>query len=346
MSGADARTARGRGWLWTTALIVSAGLLVLVLVQIDWSAFPSLLAEIGWPPIVLAGALLLAEGVVTALRLRLFAGQGGGGPPLSAALRANAWYVLLLVTLPARLGELAAVAVLRAELGQTTGAAAISLLAQRLFDVALLAGLFLVALLGLPSMGASSDPSPATGPSWPGLALAGILVVLGVAAGLARLDLWLRLAAALLTRYGPHAALPRTLLRVVLQARRWAERHWSRGLVAPALGLTLAKWGCNLGALVALLAAGGSGLSELELIVVAASYNGLAVVPLQTVGGIGLGEAGLMGLLAAFGVPLAAAAAVALVTRMVVIVAALAFWVLVIGGGRLLGACVPRYARP
>ena len=55
----------------------------------------------------------------TAARIRICT---EGPPRFSAALKTNAWYVLFLIILPARLGEAAAVLLFRRFLGQNAGA--------------------------------------------------------------------------------------------------------------------------------------------------------------------------------------------------------------------------------
>ena len=99
---------RGKAALWTIAIGSSAVLLALVIAQIDVRAARELVraTDYGW---VAAGiAMLLVEGVVTALRFRLLA---RGAVRLRDSLLATAWYVLMLIGLPARLGEIAGIGV-------------------------------------------------------------------------------------------------------------------------------------------------------------------------------------------------------------------------------------------
>lgn len=286
-------------------------LLVTVIAQVDIAQAQAMLESISGPALLLAFFCLLAEGVITALRIWLFAARK---PCLSEALRANAWYVLLLVMLPARLGEVAAVLVFEKFLKQKYGAAAMSIITQRLYDVVVLGVLFLIALLG---MGDFINAKLMMGISLGLIALAGLVLI--------KLEMFLTWAALLLRKFKP-------LFRLILQARAYSRHILKPRDIVPALLLTLGKWLSNLGALVFLLAAVHLGLNTFESVTVAAAYNFLAIIPLQTIGGIGIGEAGLTALLAAIGIDVSEAAAASLMVRFVILIFPFIFWVGVMGG--------------
>ena len=256
---------------------------------------------------------------MTAWRIRIFT---GGVAPFTAALRTNAWYALMLIALPARLGEAVAVMLFRRHLGLATGAALASVVVQRIYDLIILAAIFAVALAGL------SGALPR------GFLLMAGLVVLGLSiVVLMQLDALFTIAATQL-RQRPRM---RPLLRVTLQARLWHRHRMVGDAVPAAVVATMAKWTCNLGALAVLVLATAVGLGVVDSVVVAAAFNFLAIVPLQTVGGFGLGEAGIMVLLGAFAVPLAIAAPVGIVIRAVLIGTTVLFWGLVMAGLKLRG---------
>ena len=61
----------------------------------------------------------------------------------------------------------------------------------------------------------------------------------------------------------------------------------------------------------------------------AAAFNFLAVVPLQSVGGIGVSEVGLAGLLMVFGASVEYAASMTIVVRVILLSTPVLYWVLV-----------------
>jgi len=304
--------------LWLAAGAISVLLLALVLAVVDWSALGDMLRAAIWPLVALAGALFFVEGIATAARIRICT---EGPPRFGAALRTNAWYVLFLVILPARLGEAAAVLLFRRFLGQNAGAAAMSIVVQRLLDVAVLAGAVLLLALvvsGLPS------PAIVYGAS------VAVIAVIGAAIW-ASDDLLAAAANAMSRRRWRHAGGMRTgILRMVLQARLWRRHRLDRGRLAAAAAITLVKWLCNLGAIVALLLALRLAIGPFEAVLIAAAYNFLAVIPLQTIGGFGLGEVGLTGLLVVFGEALPDAAGASILVRAGLVIAPLLFWLVVI----------------
>lgn len=306
------KSAINKPWIWGVSLVISLGLLALVFMQADMRQAAAMLKLLSWPLLGAACMCMCAEGIATALRLWLFAGKK---PCLSEALKANAWYVLLLVVLPARLGEVAAVVVLERYLGQRYGAAAMSIIMQRLYDMIVLSSVFLIALLGL---GDFLDKTLV------GIISVGVIVMALIA--LARLDFFLTIAAILFKN------APRKLRRLILQARLYSRHGFKTRDIPLALFFTIMKWASNLAALVFLFMSLHLGLDIFENITVAAAYNFLSIIPLQTIGGIGIGEAGLALLLTGTGLTAAMAASASLMIRFVVLLFPFIFWVMVMGG--------------
>lgn len=308
-----------RHFIWISASLISLGLLALVVMQVDWSESYEMILGASWAFLVLAIILLICEGVASALRLWLFAAKK---PCLSEALKANAWYVLLLVILPARLGEVAAIVVLEKYLKQSRGAAAMSIIAQRLYDVIVLSLIFLIALMGL---GDFLDKNIA--------ALSAIILIMFTGFVLLRLDMFLTIAAICLGKQSK--GVFRKIKRLVLQARIYNRHNLKAKDIPAALLLTSLKWASNLGALVFLFMAINLGLDMYENVAIAAAYNFLAVIPLQTIGGIGVGEAGLALLLIGAGLSKSIAAGASLMIRFVILLFPFIFWVMVMGGLKL-----------
>lgn len=305
--------------LWISASLISIALLAVVVMKADFTEVKSMLHGLSYFALAWALGFLFFEGIVTSLRIWLFA---GGKQCISPALRANAWYVLLLVVLPARLGEVAAVVVFEKYLGQKYGAAAMSIISQRLYDVIVLGTFFLIALLG---MGEMLDKDLM-------MVIGGALIFIALV-GLIQLDKFLTLGVLMLGKSKIRAGrIRRKIGRLLLQARIYARHILKRRDIPLALTFTFLKWAFNLGALVFLFYAIHLDLSVLQGVVTAAAYNFLAIIPLQTIGGLGVGEAGLALILAGMGITASMAAGASLLIRFVIILFPFIFWVLVMGG--------------
>lgn len=291
-------------WVWGCASFISLFLLSLVLVQVDFEQSWNMVRHASIFLIGLALLCLFFEGVMTALRLWIFAGRR---PHVFSALQANAWYVLLLVLLPARLGEVAAIVIFQKHLGQKYGAAAASIIMQRLYDVIILGLVFLIALLGL---GNVLDTQLMA------IVALGFVMLCGVV--LVKIEIFLTALAIIFNKI--RTPFFRPLRRLVLQARGYSRHRFHDKNMLPAFILTVGKWIGNLGALTLLFMALGLDLNSFEKITTAAAYNFLAIIPLQTVGGIGVGEAGLALLLIGMGLGTSLAAGASLIIRLVVLV--------------------------
>ena len=303
----------GSARLWAVAIALTTALLAVFLSQVNLNQLTDLWRQVEYSAIVLALGLLCCEGLITAQRIRLFA---SGNPTFGGSLLANAWYSILVVILPARLGELAAVVVFEKILGQQRGGAVTSIIAQRLFDLIVLSTLFAVALIFLAHI-----PSPHVSAL---LAAATVLLALVLVVCMEQI---LTVLARLIIDSGPRdqSRFRRALLRVVLQGRIWRRHHCCSGLESRALLLTLNSR--------------QPGLTEVldpgEALAASAAYCFISIIPLHTIGGLGVGEAGLAAILMAAGLPLGIAAAVSLLVRCVLIIFPAMFFLLVLLGQRI-----------
>ena len=314
---------RGSWLIWGLAIGISLALLLAVLAQVDWQEAIQMLHQAAWPFVFGAIFLLMVEGVVTAIRIGVFTPSR---PGFATCLQVNAHYVLLLILLPARLGEMGAVLLFRRHFRQGAGAALMSVLSQRLFDLAILGSLFLLLGLSLASLLTAFQTA---------FLAAALLICLPL--GLFYLDRPLAVAAiALRRKHGPRpSGFRHHILRLLLQARIWHRHGLTRRTLLYGIALTAAKWACNLGSLALLFFAIHLSLTPMESTWVASAYNLLAVLPIQTVGGLGIGEAGLAGLLTLNGLPLGLAVGASLLVRLVLIAAPFLFWALAMGALRL-----------
>ena len=303
--------------VWVSASIVSIALLAIVLSQVEFGLIREALSEVVWPLFGVALMLLMSEGFATAKRMQVFT---PGPPSYAACLRISAWFVIYLIVLPARLGEVVAVVLLRVYAAQASGPALASLLTQRLFDLLVLIAVFLLAAMlvsGLP-LGF--------------IAVAAALILFAV---LGALVVWLEdlLARAALVvgilRAKWRWAVLKKIQRLLIQARSWRRHHGTALVMRRALWITFAKWFANLGGLSTMFIALGFPVDVLQAVLLAAAFNFLAVVPLQSVGGIGVSEVGLAGLLMVFGASVEYAASMTIVVRVILLSTPVLYWVLV-----------------
>ncbi len=305
----------GRLTLWILAVASSAALLALVVAQVDADAARQLLRTTDYSWLVAGIVVLLLEGFVTALRFRLLA---RGSVRLRDALRATAWYVLMLIGLPARLGEIAGIGIIARTLRQPLGVAAASLLFQRVFDM-----LMLIMLLAIVTV----------------LAVAGEqrLIVLVVSAVLALMFAAVvvfiePLLTALAVRLRPRRRKKwsRLVLRVLLQARTYSRHHMSGERVLKLGVLTACKWTANLLGIALVVIAVVPALSAATALGLGIVYNLSAVIPVQTVGGFGISEVVLLGSFRLLGYEPGVGAPIAIAIRMALISAPIVFWILVL----------------
>ena len=305
---------------WAVAGAVSLALFGLVAAQLDRRSLAAA-GEISWPLVGAGLALLAGENLFSAMRMQRIA--GGGFP---AAMRVTAWHAVWLIALPMRLGEIAWIAAMRRAYGWNAASAAACAVVQRLLDLAVIAAFM---LLTIPAAFGFAEDMPAFS------ILAAALCALALL-GCATLHVWLRLAAGLAAAVGRPRRRGRRFLRHANQARRWLgdirRRRAVRRCIVPTVFVWTAVFAayCLLGRAVGLDAA----LSEIGF--AAAGGNLAAAVPVPSVGGIGLLEAGFTGIAAGFGAPAATAALAALAVRLASLCAVGLFWIAAaaVGGRR------------
>ncbi len=296
------------GWkTWMSAIIGSVLLLGRVLLQLDSTSLRSVAVGLSWPLVGVSVLFFFTEGVVTAKRLSIMAGTHQS---LARALQANAWYSVLVVALPARLGEFAAILVMEKYLLQKRAPAFASIVVQRLFDLVMLGVLFLLVLAFL------IEQLPLA------VSAAVAMLVIGIAlSAIQQMEPLLTLMArwVLSTRIRFSRSLRRKIARQLLQGRGWRRQMASTGLIPSAMSLTAVKWLVIVGGISALLIASQDSLTWQSALIAAVAYCFMSAVPIQSLGGIGLGEAGLTFLLAGMGMPVGVAAATSLIVRLVLI---------------------------
>ncbi len=299
---------------WVVAGAVSLGLLGLVAAQLDGSALAAAADRISWTLAAAAVALFMAEGLLCALRMHMVAGGRGGFP---AAMRVTAWHGIWLVALPMRLGEVAWVVAMRRAYGWNVATAAACAAVQRLLDLAVVAAILLLTMPA--AFGLHDDRLPAL------LALAAALCLLAFA-GSATLHVWLRLLSRLVIGAGRPRGRRRRFLVSAGRARHWLESVRNRRLMRRCVVPTALAWTAVVAAWWTVGQAVGLDLAPAEFGFAAAGGNLVAALPVQSVGGLGLLEAGLVGIAAWFGAPAGTAALAALGVRLASLAGTGLFW--------------------
>lgn len=300
--------------MWISSILASAALLGVVLLQIEWATARDILTRVSFLWIAIGVALLLVEGLISAARFRLLTPTD---VTYARCVHAAAWYVLVLIGLPARLGEVAGIAIIVKYMNQRPGTATASLFFQRLFDMILLISLLLIGLVFI-----SSDHAPAQ-------ILAVVLVLFGFLVSIIYFEQFISLLVSpLLSRR--REKWPRRILRLALQARMFRRHHLNRKTSNLLVALTLLKWIVNLVAIACIVLAIAPALAVTNAVGIGVVYNLSAVIPIQTIGGFGISEAVLLGSFSWLGYSLAASAPIAIAVRLALISAPIIFWGVVV----------------
>ena len=306
----------GNRAIWITSIVSSLVLLGLVLWQIDLQVAREVISNARGNIIVIGVGLLVFEGFVTAARFKLLA---LGRVTYRQCLTATAWYVLLLLALPARLGEVAGVAIMVRDMGQRAGTAVASLLLQRMFDVIVLAAMLsIIAAFAV----TGGDQRPAL---YFGLAIITMLVC-----AIVFMDRILGFVAVAL-KPRKIQKWPRRILRIVLQIRMVLRHQLTREMTFKLGLLTLLKWAITLLAIAFVVVAVTPQIAFLTALGVGVAYNLAAIVPVQTIGGFGISEVVLLGSFKWLGYSVALGASLAVAVRLVLLTAPLLFWGIVMG---------------
>ena len=302
-------------WTWAIAAAVSLALFGVVAARLDAASLAAVAEQLSWPLVGAALALLLSGHLFSALRTHLIA----EGHLFSTALRVSAWHAIWLIALPMRLGEVAWLVSMRNAYGWNAATAVVCGLVQRLLDLAVIAAFLLLAVPAVFIPGRIEAPLAAA------LAVvAGALALLGAVT----LPVWLRLSGRLIVAAGRPLGWRARLLRHLWRGRRWLESVRHRRIVQLCLVPTALSWMAIFGGYWLLCRAVGLDAAWSEFLFAAAGGNLITALPVQSIGGFGLLEAGFTGILAWFGSPADTAALAALTIRFVTWIGTGLFWLL------------------
>lgn len=304
--------------LWIISISISLILFAIVLSQLDIQLLRhSVTQELKLYLLLIAIILLILEGIMTALRILVFA---SGTHKFHSALYANAWYVFFLIFLPARLGEVAAVYILQKYMHQSRGASVMSIILQRLLDLIILATIFII-LITLMTDVFSTNTSVIISISF--ILFLSIIYIF-------RLE-FISYAAIQFSHISNVRRKPilRAIYRTLLQARLWNKQFKNSKKLPKLILITILKWLANLAAITLIFLSINSTLRLSDSLIISVLYNFLAVIPIQTIGGIGISEAGLTALfLNLANLSIASAVAISIFTRLIIILFPFLFFLL------------------
>ena len=304
------RRTQNNRWLWATAILSSIVLIGFVISLVDWRQATAVVSGANKRLLLFGVTLLALEGFITAQRILLLS---IGSASYTQCLRATAWYVLLLLALPARLGEVAGVGTLIRYVNQLPGEAAVNLLLQRIFDV-----LVLGTLLGAASVFSVSGDHRT-------IALGGAILLVGLLLfAIINLAALIGLLARLLYRWRKSIWVHR-LLKFVLQARRSVKQHINLVVAGKLMTLTVIKWFFILAGITCVVLSVVADLDPVSAFGVGVAYNLAALIPLQTIGGAGITEVVLLGSFKWLGYTAVSGATLAIAIRLALLVGPILF---------------------
>ena len=293
--------------MWAVAAIISIVLLALVVSRIDVAALRRLLQSARLEGLAFAFASTFVIYLVTTVRLlRSFTGNTTGA--FATACDIGVLHSALLVLLPARLGDAYYPVLVAQRMKTRLGVAIANLILLRALDALAVAMLFLASAYVVIG-GTSGTLGNASA-----IYAAAAAVALVCIATMAALPTAMRCVARVSYGYRTHK-MAAPVLRHATAAARWLRTH-STGRRAELFGYTVIAWAANATTFWLLFWTLGVTLTVPATVFVAAGFSLAAALPLQTVGGFGVAEASLSILLAATGMPIGEAAAVAVMTRL------------------------------
>ena len=296
------------------AATISLALFAWVATRLDAASLAAAAASFSWPLVAAGTALLLASHLLDSVRMYLIAERGA----LTAAIRVTSWHAVWLMALPLRLGEVVWVVAMRNAYGWNPAKAVVCALVLRLLDLAVIAAFLLLAASAVLGLGQAGAPLIAAAVAACGAALVGAMT----------LRFWLRVTARLVIATGRPRGWRLRALRHLRQGRRWLDSMQHRRILRLCLLPTVLTWTAVFSGYWLLGQAVGLQVAAVEVLFASAGSVVIAALPVQSIGGFGLLEAGLTGILTWFDAPAETAAAAALAIRFGQWAAAGLFWLL------------------
>jgi len=291
-------------WLW--ALLGTAVMALFFSFTLDGGTLARAWRSMPLASVVCAFVLLGVNGLLDAWWLNTMT---PGHAQRGTAYRVMAWHLLLTSILPARLGDLGWIYFVHRWLGHPPARAIFVTFYHRLQDFIVVSVLMITALVAL-------RPDLVT---WQIASVTfGLLATL--LAGVAFLDRSFGMLARCLIQCKQRQSRRRLrrLLAQLLRVRVWYRHRLSRKQIAQSFAIIVLRWVTIMAALAIVIAALAPGLTATDSFFLANAYVYLGIIPLQSFGGFGSGEAGLAWLLTEYGFGLTQASAVGVVVRLLI----------------------------
>ncbi len=242
--------------------------------------------------------------------------------PRRNAYRVVAWHMLLSSILPARLGDLGWIYYIHTWLAQPLARAVFVTFYHRLQDF-MVVSLMLILSLAIVRTHIGGAP----------LLIATLLVLLVMAGVCASLGQLLGILAAIVLKLYRRFHRPwlHLALEHVLRVRIWYRHRLARKQVLLSFVVIVLRWVTILAAVAIVICTLASPIAASDSFLLANAYIYFGIVPVQSVGGFGSGEAGLAWMLTHYGVPLAKASALGLLLRLLINLVHVSLWAVVLG---------------
>ena len=302
---------------WRAAVFGTAVMVLFFALTLDGVALRAAWQSISLRLFLVTAALISINGLLDGWWLSVITRA-----PQRNAYRVVAWHMLLSSILPARLGDLGWMYFIHNWLAQPLARAVFVTFYHRLQDF-IVVSLMLMLSLALVRTHIGGAP----------LLIATLLVLLVVGVVCASLAQLLGVLAAVVLKLHRRFHRPwlRQVLEHVLRVRIWYRHRLERKQVVLSFIVIVLRWVTILAAVAIVISALAAPVSASDSFLLANAYVYFGIVPLQSVGGFGSGEAGLAWMLTHYGVPLAKASAIGLLLRLLINLVHVSLWAWVLG---------------
>lgn len=302
---------------WWAAAVGTAVMVLFFALTLDGAALRAAWQSISLRLFLVTAALISINGLLDGWWLSIITRA-----PQHNAYRVVAWHMLLSSILPARLGDLGWMYCMHIWLAQPLARAVFVTFYHRLQDFIIVS---LMLMLSLAIVRSHIGGTP--------LLIASLLVLLVMGVVCVSLGQLLGVLAAIVLKLQRRFHRPwlRQALEHVLRVRIWYRHRLERKQVLWSFVVIVLRWVTILAAVAIVISALAGPVSASDSFLLANAYVYFGIVPLQSVGGFGSGEAGLAWMLTHYGVPLAKASAVGLLLRLLINLVHVTLWASVLG---------------
>lgn len=302
---------------WRAAAVGTAVMVLFFALTLDGAALRDAWQSISLRLFLVTAALISINGLLDGWWLSVITRA-----PQRNAYRVVAWHMLLSSILPARLGDLGWMYCMHAWLAQPLARAVFVSFYHRLQDFMVVSVMLMLSLLIVRTHIGGAP-----------LLIASLLVLLVMGVVCVSLGQLLAVLAAIVLKLHRRFHRPwlRQVLEHVLRVRIWYRHRLERKQVLLSFVVIVLRWVAILAAVAIVISALAGPVAASDSFLLANAYVYFGIVPLQSVGGFGSGEAGLAWMLTHYGVPLAKASAIGLLLRLLINLVHVTLWASVLG---------------